>query len=1284
MVQHYFILYFQSAESFSITIGNDQFKKRVDDRFEERLDPSLSHRLGPPVTHGAREASPYDRESHDHRRQEDNSYRQTTDDRYSGHHTGDYGDRYRNDRERDSGQDSRNYSQSGSGSSLFPAGARRGDLVKEAPIYNKLPSSSSQSTASPASRPLKSILKKKSEPSAETATPPEKKLTSGLAGISNYVDDIDDEEKFLYGEDSKRESFRESNKYQSAPGQVSDIRSAAESWQPTQPTETQANTVSGVLSKFISGQSGGAYSEAPLSYSNQPQYAQPQTSAAGGGDLWSLLAKSVQTVQQAHIPGSVPNIGMQNQPEAFIEQPSMLPGQPQPILSAQPAVQYPNLQPNVQHEAKSQSDTGYDPTIENILKSIGFDFDMSKRMQEKAKQTQVQPPPKPSDPQFGINQTASFLQAGLSHDEMKTKLFEKGQAGVDSLIQEAKQNVYPNDHRDQDRRREMDDGDRRSTDRRDERDYREFQERDIRSENDSRDNHMVSRESRDRESLSSRDRDSMFDRGRDRDGRDRESIGSRERDSRNYNDFGERQASEYRSPMRFSPERSPQTGMSSLQRDLSPVSAEGSPPMKIDLSPLAIRRKSRLEHNRSPDWDKNLIDDERRRSSDGRENIRSRSPSWGRVVITAGHKSSRSPHRNRSPASRTIHIGSPKPRSLSPRRRAPSPQRKAPSPRRRTPSPRRRTPSPHRRSLSPRRRSVSPRRRSPSPKRRSPGRPVSPRRRSRSPRRSLSPRKRRRSASPRNRRRSKSPRKRSGSPRKRRTPSPKGRRLSRSPRRRSGSPRGRKRSFSPIRNRSGSRDKKIRRSRSKDRLSQSPRRRRSLSSLSSVSDDPDKRSYFTSPLHGPPKPIPGQFYDNFPPGPPLGPPPPGPPPFGPPPTIYAPPYGMQQTPYGIPPSAVIPQPYGPPPQYIQQQPGPPPEDLQPQPPGTEFEMPLTLPGRTYPATLATVTPQQVEYPGPKDDRSRRSRSSDRESKDSRRSRDMRKDRRSRDRDTRGRRSRDRDVRDRRSRDRDVRDRRSRDRDVRDRRSRDRDARDRRSRDRDEKRSRRSSERGSRSSRKSSERDQKKSHRSGDSKRKSSERSISDKKTILPLNAENIEIKASTTGHDRIVIIGGKERQKSPTAKEMGKPLEKETRIINVNDKKKSVAAEKEKLLKEREKLNKENDLRHDKIKTLVTELETLKKQQNELTKSDGGRIDNASKQILTENNKLQEEIQEEIEKLTKEQKQTNEAIESVLNKEIKLTETKNAPVKKEDSKGKDEKDIGTIVDAKPQIKVSFT
>ena len=1235
---------FLQEEPFRITIGNDQFQKRPDERFEDRLHPSLSDRLGPPIS---REPDPrYGRDSGDTYRRDDPGYRDSgPPDRYrESFRDSDYDELYRHERDPGRGPDPRGYPDrggpSGPGASLFPAGAPKGNLMKEAPLYSRTASDvSSSAAAPPGSRPLKSILKKAD--AAKESTPPEKKLTPGLAGISNYADDIEDEEKFLYGEDERgkglrRDSYRENQRFQqrdapqlTRPAPQSDIRAAAQAWQPSQPTtESIAETVTGVVTKLLGVQQqqtlqqalSGGFPQAPFSNQAQQQYPpQQNTATSGDGDLWNLLAKSVQTAQQQQPQfGGLANLGL---PQA---QPGLAAG-----LQGLPTQYQANVPTAPQAVPNRQQEAGYDPTIENILKSIGFDFDMSKRMQEKAKQTN-DPPVKPEVPaeQFGINQTASFIGSGMSHDEMKTKLLEKGQAGVETLIKEAKQNVYTHDERDS---------------------------RDGRGRNLSDDRDRV-RESRDRESIGSRDRGS-------RDARDRESISSRDRGHREYDD---RRPSGHLSPSRQSPrysnKDSPRTRLSAFERDLSPVSAEGTPPPSFDLSPIEIKRKSRLERNRSPGWERAFNDKDRDVRADSRDR-RSRSRSWGRIVITAGRGSSRSPHRSRSGSPRRIHV---------------SPLR-------------RRSPSPRRRSISPRKspgRGYSPRR--------SPGRGYSPRKRSPSPRRSLSPRRRspRRSLSPRNRRSISPRRKRSASPGRRRSPSPKARRRSLSPRRRSGSPRGRKRSYSPKGRRSRSRDRKMKRSRSRERKGKRSRSRdkrnsskspirigsRSLSrslSVSSTSTDPDNKFYFSSPLHGPPKKIPGQYY-----APPMQGPPPGPPPFGlpgsyplppvMPPFSVPPPFGMPTTPVPA---------FGPPPQ----------ENLQPQPPGTEFEMPLTLPGRVYPATLTEVRRERSRSR----DRGRRSRSSSRSGDRRDRRRDSRERRKGRSRD----RSKERDHRDRRSRDRDHKDRRSRersrDRERKDKRSsehsKERDRRDRRSKEREK--SKEKDRRDIKSSDRSKERDSKdgklrevtKSSKETDDKkgRERNASSSSSKKGALPPMAENFEIKASTNGHDRVVIIGGKDKPKSPTEKT------KETKSVNIFDNSRwSAAAEKEKLSREREKLNKENVERQEKIKTLVSELVSLKTQQKELTKV-GGSNDFASSQILIENNKLQVEIQEEIEKLQKEEKQTSEAIEGLLKKELALTEKKAAPsadgketpARKDSAKGTDPEAVSTTSKQKEKDQV---
>lgn len=247
-----------------------------------------------------------------------------------------------------------------------------------------------------ASRPLKSILKKKPDPVFEEKPAPK---LSGLPGISNYIDDIEDEDKFLYGDD-KKEEMGYSREIRREP-QRPDIRSVAQSWQPTAPQISEP-----IESHQYRGSSG-------------IQEQQPEA-AGGQGDLWSILAKSVQTaqqLQQQHPP----------EPQQFTDFSAPAPNQfavstPQTFVAQQPPQEsFPPAASQPQAAA-----TGHDPTIENILKSIGFDFEMSRRMQEKAKHASGEPitpkQPNPGDPQFGINENASFIGSGMSHEDMRSKL----------------------------------------------------------------------------------------------------------------------------------------------------------------------------------------------------------------------------------------------------------------------------------------------------------------------------------------------------------------------------------------------------------------------------------------------------------------------------------------------------------------------------------------------------------------------------------------------------------------------------------------------------------------------------------------------------------------------------------------------------------------------------------------------------------------------------------------------------------------------------------------------
>lgn len=104
-------------------------------------------------------------------------------------------------------------------------------------------------------------------------------------------------------------------------------------------------------------------------------------------------------------------------------------------------------------EETSDSNLIQNPMIKGILQSIGFDFEMSKRMQERAKQAtglkvqqvvepvKAEPLPSVEEPQFGINQTASFLSGGFSDIELRGSLFKKEEEDVESLVKSAQKNV---------------------------------------------------------------------------------------------------------------------------------------------------------------------------------------------------------------------------------------------------------------------------------------------------------------------------------------------------------------------------------------------------------------------------------------------------------------------------------------------------------------------------------------------------------------------------------------------------------------------------------------------------------------------------------------------------------------------------------------------------------------------------------------------------------------------------------------------------------------------------
>lgn len=1158
------LLSFQGPESLRITVGNDQFKDRNEDPITGRLSPNVSQRLGPPKESYIqeqeavyrredamyrREAEIYgrsDRERFERERERDYERREHyTRDPYVRPEEREYGDRR--------GLGGGNYEQPPAdfhhqpSQPLFPSATRSPPRFLAAQ-----PAVPSPAQASTASRPLKSILKKKSEPVPEEKAPLK---PSGLPGIANYMDDIEDEDRFLYGGDDERNGSdrdrRDSGQFRQQPQGISvenmraNMRSAANTWQPTAPQ----NTVSNVVSEFVNAQREYVDNSKSLNYGRtEPYHSQPVQPSAevGDNDLWSMLAKSVQTVQQQQ----------QNQANQYEAQP----GSFKPPFSAQSA--HPTF-PNQPTQDAQTSATAHDPTIENILKSIGFDFEMSKRMQEKAKQSSGDVLPqarKPGDPQF-INQTASFIGSQMSHEEMISKLGPSRGREAPVNVNEREQEPVKDDLR----------------------------ERELYDERTRRGSSEASR-------------------GRLNSPPRRQSSPSRRTDS---------------PPRRFSsPSRmlsSPPRGQSpeKLQRGCSPISAEGSPPPPIfNLPPITIKRRSNFEHSRSPGWEKkrSLSRSPTRDSDRSRNRPRSRSPSWNRSISSYGRKQSPSPNR--------IHSGgahSPGNHSRSPTRRM-SPvikrtfnldelnpvfrRRVSPTLRERSLSPvsperslspgRRRTFSPGRRSVSPRRRR-SAGRRSPSPVRRrsnSPGRRRSPGRRSRSPGRRRSPKTWRNSRSP---GRKRSPR--------RRSPSPRGRR-------RSLSPRGRKRGAS---SRSRSRERKLRRSTSRDKThrgspgrgrrsssrdrsrkrsrswSRSSRKRKSFSvSSDSDVDGPANKQYFSSPLrlsHGEKQKIP-RFYDNPPqqqgpppdffaqPFPGYGPPPgsfppgtqPGMAPMcppGPPPMMNVPPPGMGP-PIGPPVSFPYPPPA--PPGNIYAVPGapsfsqPPPvvPDSDMAPPGT-VEMPLNLPVRPNLTEIVNEVDKEDTSTKKKEALKgrRRERSGSRE----------------------------------------------------------------KPRDKNEERRNEKSSSGS-------------------------------SRIVLPLKtrpkAEDIEIKASTTSNERVVVLGGKSSKSSPSVKA---------------SKKVDQAKDKAKILKEKESMA-------NKIKALEKEFDNLKKQEFDLRQRPGK--DNKPDPILMENKKLLEEIKKEIAKLNKQKNDFESRHSAILKteggtkREIKVTPKKSL-TKEEKSKTGDKK-----------------
>ncbi|XP_074662939.1 uncharacterized protein LOC141915344 [Tubulanus polymorphus] len=124
-----------------------------------------------------------------------------------------------------------------------------------------------------------------------------------------------------------------------------------------------------------------------------------------------------------------------------------------PSSSFPPTTMYQMQQPPVpKQEVPKQEEKPHDPTIENILKSIGFNFDLSKKIQDMKNKERIKKEKKETPPTYGINQMASFLTGGLSKTEIDSAFPKKEEdesealkneqlAMVNNLIRDAKLNV---------------------------------------------------------------------------------------------------------------------------------------------------------------------------------------------------------------------------------------------------------------------------------------------------------------------------------------------------------------------------------------------------------------------------------------------------------------------------------------------------------------------------------------------------------------------------------------------------------------------------------------------------------------------------------------------------------------------------------------------------------------------------------------------------------------------------------------------------------------------------
>ncbi|KAK6183201.1 hypothetical protein SNE40_010728 [Patella caerulea] len=365
---------------------------------------------------------------------------------------------------------------------------------------------STTSSATPSStRPLKSILKKKPTVPEPSNEPPkqEERLQERLSerqsemsqeitqrydrnqgpdklhlpGMSTYMD-VEDEEKFLYGDEAGTRHSRSSRdrstssdrrnsndpsgmwmhpsdrgmphhtqmqaKNQSYGGKVQDVMGVNTQGGITALSDASMSTIQAALASLK--QTSVAQPRHPQEMSSRPPVdvlsALPRISSdllSGIGKLPTSLFSPTGNLSSDRTPSDLlSSLGRQSSDLlSGLSRPSISEQRSQPGRSSidVPHSTSQNMdfmnrlskpEPAPSEEPKKDETTN---TIQNILQSIGFDFGMSKRMQELAKEKQDREN-KTKEKDICINQTASFLGGGLSDEDLTAGLFKRKESTV--------------------------------------------------------------------------------------------------------------------------------------------------------------------------------------------------------------------------------------------------------------------------------------------------------------------------------------------------------------------------------------------------------------------------------------------------------------------------------------------------------------------------------------------------------------------------------------------------------------------------------------------------------------------------------------------------------------------------------------------------------------------------------------------------------------------------------------------------------------------------------------